>query len=77
MLAGDVYERLEKLAREVGKPQNLLRSLGAPNQLTQDFEMVGRLVAKLPRVQQTDWDKQVTSPSEVASTGTDWEKFTK
>ena len=77
VLTGEDYGRIEKLAREVDRAQNLLRSLGAPNQLTQDFEMVRRLVAKLPRSQQTDWDKHITSPAEVANEETDWEKFTK
>ena len=54
VLTGEDFDRIEKLAREVDRAQNLLRSLGAPNQLTQDFEMVGRLVAKLPMAQQTD-----------------------
>ena len=56
VLTGEDYDKIEKLAREVDRAQNLLRSLGAPNQLTQDFEMVGRLIAKLPRPYQTEWD---------------------
>ena len=49
VLVGEDYAKIEKLVREVDRAQNLLRSLGAPNQLTQDFEMVGRLIAKLPK----------------------------
>ena len=71
VLNGEDYDKIEKLAREVDRAQNLLRSLGAPNQLTQDFEMVGRLVAKLPRPYQTEWDRHVTRPSVISMENTD------
>ena len=77
VLTGEDYNRIEKLAAEVDRAQNLLRSLGAPNQLTQDFEMVGCLVAKLPRSYQTDWDRHITSLDEAEFEQTYWEKFVK
>ena len=57
LLVGEDYTKIKKLVREVDRAQNLLRSLGAPNQLTQDFEMVGRLIAKLPKPYQAEQDR--------------------
>ena len=39
--------------------------------------MVGRLVSKLPRSYQEEWDRHVTTPSIALLEQTDWEKFTK
>ena len=39
--------------------------------------MVGRLVRKLPRIMQTEWDRHITEPIIQAQDGTDWSKFTK
>ena len=75
VLTGEDYIRVEKLATEVDQARNLLRSFGVPNQLTQDFEMVGCLVAKLPHSYQSDWDRHITSPEEADIEETDWEKF--
>ena len=76
VLVGEDYAKIEKLVREVDRAQNLLRSLGAPNQLTQDFEMVGRLIAKQPKPYQAEWDRHITTPSVTLMEGTDWQKFT-
>ena len=45
--------------------------------MTQDFEMVERLVRKIPRMMQTEWDRHITEPMIQAADVTDWSKFTK
>ena len=60
-LFGEDHEKIEQLSREVSQAVNLLRhpDIHALDSLTRDFDMVGRLVAKLPRVYQTvlKWKK--------------------
>ena len=38
--------------------------------------MVGRLVTKLPRVYQAEWDRHITDPMIRENENTDWNKFT-
>ena len=66
---------MEKLSGEVDKAVNLLRPLGVLDSLTRDFEMVGRLVDKLPRSLQSEWDRHATAPEFTGDPRTDWEKF--
>ena len=40
---------------------NLLRPLGALSSLTRDFDMVSRLISKLPVAYQSEWDRHITS----------------
>ena len=49
-LTGEDHERVEKLSGKVDRAVNLLRPLGAIDSLTRDFEMVGHLVDKLPKL---------------------------
>ena len=74
-LTGEKHERVEKLCGEVDRAVNLLRPLGALDALTRDFEMVGRLVDKLPEALQAEWDRHATSTEFSDDTSTDWEKF--
>ena len=74
-LTGEDHERVEKLSGEVDRAVNLLRPLGALDSLTRDFELVGRLIDKLPKSMQSEWDKYATAHEFVQDTRTDWEKF--
>ena len=74
-LTGEDHERVEKLSVEVDRAVNLLRPLGALDALTRDFEMVGKLVDKLPKPLQAEWDRHATSSEFDADARTDWEKF--
>ena len=72
-LTGEKHEKVEKLCGEVDRTFNLLRPLGALDALTRDFEMVGRLVDKLPEALQAEWDRHATAPEFSADLRSDWE----
>ena len=54
---GQDHERIEKLGQEVEKAITLLETFNATSRLTQDYEIVGKLVGKLYPVIQWEWSK--------------------
>ena len=74
--AGEPHEKMEILAREVERATSLLSPMNALDALTRDFELVGKLINKLPLSYQECWDDWCTS-SEVVSNQdeSEWSKF--
>ena len=68
---------MEVLAREVERATGLLSPMNALDALTRDFELVGKLINKLPLSYQECWDDWCTSAEVVADQDeSEWSKFT-
>ena len=60
--AKENHAKVEELCHEVERAANLLRGMGAEQELVRERGLVGRLVSKLPAAYQNIWDEYVTSP---------------
>ena len=70
----DGPSKVEELFREVERASNLLRGMGAEQELERERGLIGRLISKLPFAYQNLWDDHSTLPG-AARSGSEWQVF--